>query len=671
MRTKVTLVLIFLNVALFFFIFKYEQWGGTDARMLEARRRVLGSEAADIRTLQITNNVTGASFSLVRRGELWFLTKPVEWPANVQAATGIVHALQLLEHEATFKVSDLINGQSLADYGLDKPKLTVAFTSGEVTNPTVLGIGDATKVGNRLYILSPDRERVHVVNRSLIDTLSLSLDQVRSDTLVTIPFYEARSLAVQGTDAARVRIRRDGERWTFDTPIVARASRAAIAAAVGALNDLRTKTFNPPNPPATLPSASPTLRIVVEGNNRRTTLLLGQPVAPAAPAPAAPAAAPTPGKVPPPPATEYYAQIMDGETLRAALFTVTISDELLKTLRGAQEALREKRVLDFDPASVASVTIAAPNQPALALQRIDAAANTPDASAPWQFVQRTENAPGTQPLPADRGAVKRLLEQLSLLSAKKFQSDAPAAAELERWGFNRPEREITLSVQGMPTPLLLQLGTDAQRDVYARVGRDSGAPIYAVDADILRELPTEPRAWRERVLRELPAAARITALTLTTIGQSGAPVYTHTLNGNDTWNDAVATEPAPRQTAIKTIVTQLRTLRARSFFQDRFSPTVTVAGEDRPWRYQLDATVALPGGTGADQTSVMTLFFTDRVGGATQLAGSKEFDTVFAIEQPLLDALWTLTYGPRDPGPPPEPPAEPPPKTESVPPKTP
>jgi hypothetical protein len=44
------------------------------------------------------------------------------------------------------------------------------------------------------------------------------------------------------------------------------------------------------------------------------------------------------------------------------------------------------------------------------------------------------------------------------------------------------------------------------------------------------------------------------------------------------------------------------------------------------------------------------LLFTERLGGSQQYAGAKEFDTVFALEQPLIDALWSLTYGPRDPG---------------------
>src|SRR5262245_14889860 len=132
MRTKVTLVLIFLNVALFFFIFKFERNWRTAAEAQEARRRVLGPETAAIRTLTVTSSVPGASFSLIRNRDSWFLAKPLDWPANPRAASTIVNELQLLEHETAFNVADLAkNNLSLADYGLEKPKLVVSFSAGD------------------------------------------------------------------------------------------------------------------------------------------------------------------------------------------------------------------------------------------------------------------------------------------------------------------------------------------------------------------------------------------------------------------------------------------------------------------------------------------------------------------------------------------------------------
>src|SRR5688500_3880594 len=271
-RTKVTLVLIFLNVALFFFIFEFEHKWRTEAALGETRRRVLGPEAADIRSLEITTGAPGASFSLQRDRDTWYLTKPVDWPANPHAVNAIVLALQLLEHETAFAVGDLDkNKLSLADYGLDKPKIVVAFSSsdpasgGSVRPVTQLRIGDTTKDGKRLYVLSPDGQRVHIVNRSLADSLTVSLEQLRADTLLSIRVFEARSLSVLqsatadsargGVPGVRVRIRFNGARWTFESPHTAWASKTAVELVINELNALRAKSFPTSAPtPATSPA---------------------------------------------------------------------------------------------------------------------------------------------------------------------------------------------------------------------------------------------------------------------------------------------------------------------------------------------------------------------------------------------------------------------------------
>lgn len=654
MRTKVTLVLIFLNVALFFFIFKFERSWRTEAALQEARRRVLGSETADIRSLTVSSTAAGAqSYALVRNRDLWMLTKPLDWPANQHAVLSIIHELQFLENETSFNVSDLAkNGQSLADYGLEKPQVTVTFTSTDGSAAvnssqvgagptTVLRIGDSTKIGNRVYVLSPDGTRVNVVGRSLLDALSIPLDELRAATLLTVPVFEARALSIQ-TSGTRVRVRRDGDRWWFDTIVNARASKTALDVTIGALNGLHVMGF-PSAAPTTLPSNSPTLRVTIEGNNRSETLFLGDPVKPSAPAPSA--AAPVTGE------TEFVAQLMNGNSVRAPVFTVAVPNALLERMRHAQDDLRERRIVEFDPSAVTSITLAAPGQPSLTLQRLDA--NTPDS--PWQVVRRTDAATGPQTLAADTAAVHRLLEKLGLLAATSFESDAPSNAQLETWGFNRPEREITLALTGAPGTsnhsVLLQLGLDSKGAVFARVGTtqsDVGPSIYAVAADLAQDFPVDTRAWRDRTLRQLAATARISGVKITDLS-------THQVVFENGFDAAGHPTSAPRDpAAVQALLAGMRTLQAKRFVLDGFPERVTVAGDDRPWRYQLDTVIALPGGAGAEQTNTSTLFLTDRVGGAQQLAGSKEFDSVFELEQPLIDALWTLTYGGRDPGPQPE-----------------
>jgi hypothetical protein len=644
-RTKVTLVLLFLNVALFFFIFQFERRWRTEENWKEARRRVLGPEAADIRALEITS--ASHRLALEKRGDTWFITHPLEWPANPNAVNRIVNDLQFLEHETSFQVRDLEkNGQSLSDYGLDQPKLTVAFSSGSSTlqtqsstpnHTTTLQLGDTTKDNLRLYVLSPDGSRIHVVNQSLARSLALTFEELHADSLFTIPVFEARSLNLQTAPPAslRIRLRRDGSRWTFEAPIIARASKNATELAINALNALRVRSFATTDAPTPPPSERPSLRISLEGNSRRETLLLG----PALGNTALPTGAATT------PDVEYYAQL-EG---RDAVFTVAIPAALKSVLDRAQETLRDSRILDFDPRAVTSVTLSAPNQPPLTLQRLET--STQPGAAAWQIVLRGDTAQGPQTLPADRDAVTRLLEQLSLLSAQRFESDAPRDADLEAWGFNRPEREIALNIPGAP-PLTLQIGLPAQRGTAAFARSSTSPSVYAIDQEFLRELPVAARAWRERLLRELPAGARIAALKLTDLSDQSVVLET-TLDPAGRPTTAVS-----QSDALQTILTHLRSLRAAEFVADQFAERITVAGEDRPWRYRLDATITLVGGA-AEQTSTTTLFLSPRVGGSRQLAGSPpgEFNVIFAIEQPFLDALWTLIQSPRDPGPPPPPPS--------------
>ncbi|HEY0945431.1 MAG TPA: DUF4340 domain-containing protein, partial [Opitutaceae bacterium] len=670
MRTKVTLVLLFLNVALFFFIFYMRpRWEIDPTRI--TNRVLAGSETANIQVLEIAEK-NEPPIRLQRAGELWELTAPYAWPANPHAVARIVNELQLLEHETSFAVADLAtNGQSLSDYGLadDQVSLTVGYSSqrpepGAAPALTTLRIGDETKVGNRLYVLSPDGTRIHVVGRSLAESLRHRVDELRADTFFTIPVFEVRSLNLQTAAPAnlRVRLRRDGGRWTFENPINARADKTATEIALSSLNALHTGQFVGTTVSEQSGLRNPRLRITLEGNNRRETLLIGAeapagaPAADARPAQdSAPAAATDP---------VFYAKMED----KTAIFTVALPADLKSTLDDVQEKLRERRILDLEGRIVTAITLAAPTSglPELTLQRLDGGAGT---SAPWQLVRRLDGQ-SPQTLPADRKIVENLLQRLAFLSAQTptasapsgFLSDAPTAAELENWGLTRPEREITLTLQPLPgasgpaaapTTVKLLLGVASERDgrVYAKLAQQSF--VYLVSPEILQATPVVPRIYRERIVRELEPGTRITGIKLTDT-PSSAVLYAHDLAEGATWENDLASEPADRRAALEALLTQLRNLRAKNYVRDDFPPTISIGGEDRAWQYRLDVTLALVSGEGA-RNETLTLFFTERLGGTTQLVGyagdAAGSGVVFEAEQPLLDALWSLTYGPRDPGP--------------------
>jgi len=641
MRTKVTLVLLFLNVILFYYISHFESSVGPDKH----QKSVYGSEVSSIESFGRKDR-SGTNVLLEKRRDGWWLTKPYEWPANPNAIAGIISDLQHLDHETSFAVADLVkNGRSLADYGLADPALSVTFTAGGKSYETK--IGDATKVGNRLYLLSPDGTQIHVVGSSLIDSITLPLDRLRSESIFSIPVFEVRSLSLQ--NLSKVRLRREGSRWTFETPILTRANKNAVETTINALNGLQAQKFletREAADPALTGLTNPELRITLEGNARRETLLLGRVVPEAMPAPHAEANGASHPSL-------YYAKIED----KTAVFTTALSQKLLESLRHAQEYLRDAHVLEFDQHTVTAVTLTAPGQPELNLQRLE----TGTSGESWQLVTRGSGGQPPQTLAADTALVTDLLLKLEAFSATKFLSDAPSAADLENYGFNRPEREITLNLNtdGGPhgteaSTLTVQIGVKPEERgvAYARL---SNAPfVYQVDPAILEFTPVDGRHFRQRLLRELPEGARITGLNLTEIGVP-APLFARQLREGDTWENVLSTEPEARQRALTALLAQLRVLRAQRFLAESFNPDhAESTGGVQPWKYRLEITLALTGGNGATQSATTVLLLTERLGGTTQLAGTTEFGVngvTFSLTQEMLDPLFALTYAEKhDPG---------------------
>ncbi len=663
MRSKVTVVLLFLNVVLFFYIFQYEEKWRAEQKTQEARRRVLGPEAASIDSLTRTSR-TGAPVRLERRGESWWITQPYEWPANPNAVARILKELQFLEHVTSFAVADLPKSdQTLANFGLEEPAISLGFTAAGVTH--TLQIGDDTKTSNRLYILSPNRARIHVVGRSLADSVGLPLSDLRSESIFTVPVFEVRWLNVQTGAPAnlKVRLRRDSTaRWSFEAPILARAAKARVETVINTLNALTAKNFPEIRETEIEQTGltAPLLRITLEGNARRETLLLGRAIS------ATPTVPPRNGAVP---EMEFFAQIED----KPVIFTVAIPVQLLDDLRAAQETLRDPRVLDFDAATVTALSIAAPGQTELTLQRFETGTGT--AGPAWQVVTRIDGqAPVTAA--ADTALVNDLLEKLQLLAAHevrpglpKFVSDAPSEADKENWGFTRPERELTLALNTgggprgtEPSTQKLEIGVSSGQAGMA-FARATNAPyIYRILPDILDDTPATARHYRQRLLRELPEGALITGLTVTDL-PANAPIFSRQIPATEkNWDAAVAAEPELRRKALGVLLPQLHVLRARRFTADAFTPDhAETARGPRPWRYRIDLTVHFPGGNGSTPASTSVLYLTERIGGSGMVAGTPEFGSVvFEVSQELLDAVFTLTYAEKnDPGlPPATPPAE-------------
>jgi hypothetical protein len=632
MRTKVTLFLVFLNVALFFYIFKFERNWQIERDRVEKGLLVLGPAAANLQSIQITGPALAAPVELRKlAAEGWLLTRPIEWPANPFAVNSLITALERLEHETSFSAeeSELAkNRVTLATYGLAEPRLSVSFSTNESgADALSLQIGASTPDGKRLYVLSPDRKWIHVVSNRLAEVLTKPADQFRSDALFSIGATEVKGLNIRAAATQTTnRIERDAaNRWQFLAPISTRANDQATLRTVTGLANLRVKSFPPPPPADAL---TVTLRVTLQGNNRTEILNLGGPVA-------RPAAIPEAGGD-----TEYYATLettRNNRSVTSAPFTVVLPAALESLLQKSIQELRERHLFaDLDARAVTAITLSGIGAGPLTLQRLETGAG---ALPSWRVVQGAGAAAANTPA-ADTAVIERLLVRLTELEAVAFLTEAPSGADVENWGFNQPERTITLALGAGQAPRRLELGFDRDRKVVrARLAGGDSPSIYEVRPEIIEDASLRPLDYRNRLIRELPSGGRITRLRLTQ--EANAAVL---LDQN------LADPAAPVPAVVADLLRQLQSLRAESFIADAFGPTVRIDNTDRPWAYKLEMDIALVAGVGSTQTTTTTLMLSERTGGTVQFAGAEEFRAIWRLPQALIDPLWRIISAPTDPG---------------------
>ncbi len=611
MRYKFTILLVILNLGLFSLIFYLEKQAATIGAFERAKRLVFppgfveDSDRLEIEGRELTQN-----WALVRKMDQWFLDSPINWPANIYAVSRMVNQLKFLEWETRFSVGEIKKaGRSLADYGLEDPKAILSLSHGDKKKE--LKIGESTEIGKRLYILSPAEEEVYVVNRELLQSITVDLQDLRSQNIFDIPLFEVRSISIQITAPSnlKVRLARNDKNWVFESPIQTEADSQRVMNTINRLTGLKVIDFQGTDRAQEI-SANPSLRITLEGNNRRQTLLVGEEL------------------------TEderkiYFAR-MDGNPTVFTLAAAPIND-----LRDVQESLRNKSFVDINPLALTSIEIVMSNT-SVELQKLE--------TGTWQVLQ-SNNTGDLSTWTADPQLLNEVISALHEMEAVQFISDAPSAADLEKYGFNDPQRRVVLQTQDKTTLLIGDLDSESEL-LFAKM--TDSPTIYKIKKDILHLLKTRALYYRLRVLEELPQGARVQRISLTdTVNET--IVFDKEIDlSNESWSLVLKEYPEKKQKAILELIDTVRKFEVKEYIRNEFSSRFELGDKEFPWIFRLDVEIHLPGGN-EDRMQNRTFSFSERLGGTTQIGGSPDADVVFSINQNLIDSLFELTFEQKSP----------------------
>ena len=600
-----TLLLIALNAVTFFGIY---QLTNKDENSTINPTIALVQLLGDPQKITIGKEFpVNTSLTLEKEESGWNILTPMKWKADEFATSKLTGRLRHIEARRLFSLEEIKEkGESLADYGLDRSDLTITVESksGKVT----LAFGSPTRDGRERYVMpdfdESEKTEIWAVNASLWDTANISVAEWMEREFLKFPVYDVRAFGIRikrGDTLVKTRIMREKSgAWNITSPIQAPADTDTVRLFLNQL--ISSKAIRFVTDPVEIKSLSsrldsPVFRIYLEGSSSGRSIIIGEPIDEEEGANLRPAQ-------------------VEGES---SIFIV--NESLVSLLANAEGRLRDRQLLALDSKTIGTIEIYDSNL-RLSLHKLE--------DGRWEVILLDDEGE-VSTRPGDVEIIENFLYKLLSLEALTFVSDAPSEEDLKGYGFDQPRHSVTLSTMDGET-VTLRIGhhADGVSGWYAR--RDNAPFVFTADETIPFLLAPSPLRFRKRLLKRLPQAIDIKDIRLMDI-------------------DANSTEISLDNNQTKDIEYFLRNFIAREIISEKYLPSgIRLRGQTIPWRYELQSDLALPGGEG-DGNETLVYRFTDRIGGQTWGGGSPSANLSFLIPIGLMDLLSKILPDDSNPNP--------------------
>ena len=247
---------------------KRDPYASTEA----PREKIFAVEAAQIQEVRLTNE-QGEQTTLTRSGDRWSIAELPSADVDETEISGITNSLAGLESNR------LVDAQpaSLAEYGLDKPRMTTVFKDAAGKEHSLL-IGNKTPTGGDLYAKTADSARVVLIGSWLEETFNRSRFDLRDKTALKFTRDAVSSVTLTNANGTITLTRKDGA-WTIASPSEAAADEVVVEGLLGRLATARMATVVESPDPAKTGLAKPTALVALTAGPTRAVLEVGAPAA--------------------------------------------------------------------------------------------------------------------------------------------------------------------------------------------------------------------------------------------------------------------------------------------------------------------------------------------------------------------------------------------------------
>lgn len=393
MRARYTVVLALLLVALGAYLYFVESKRIAD----ESKKKPIVELVPDDVTRVTLTYPDHSEVALDLRDGAWYLSKPLE------ARADDVTVKALLRTIADGQVKRTIDDPpaDLTQFGLAEPSVTIAMTAKDQALPAIK-VGRTAAVSASTYVQRADQAKIYLTDIGFHSGTDKHVNDFRDKTIVTFKEDDVVGLAMQGPGGGVELRKRDGN-WMIERPVATRADDATVGTLLTTLHSMHAETFVSDNPSAADLAAygldKPTREIVLlDSADKETRLQFGDESE-----------------------KGLYVKVADRPS------TFIVGTWAARDLGKSLGELREKTVLQFDPAAVGSIQV----------QRGDGETFTLVGKDGTWSIEGVEGA-------AEAGKVKAFVDALSRLKGSRVLSDK--SEDIPGFGLAHPV--ITISVTG-------------------------------------------------------------------------------------------------------------------------------------------------------------------------------------------------------------------------------
>lgn len=234
------------------------------------REKLFTVEPSQIQEVRLRNE-QGEESTLKRAGERWTIAEIPGAEVDETEAGNIVTSLAGLESNRIVEEQPA----SLAEYGLDKPRITASFKDAAGAERTLL-IGSKTATGGDLYAKLADSPRVLLVGSFLEESFNRSRFDLRDKSVLKFARDAVGSISITNASGTIVLTRKDGA-WRVTSLGDAPADDAMVESLISRLSAARMQSIVDAPDMGAMGLAKPAAAVTVTAGPQQARLEIGGP----------------------------------------------------------------------------------------------------------------------------------------------------------------------------------------------------------------------------------------------------------------------------------------------------------------------------------------------------------------------------------------------------------